>query len=734
MSSGIFEITHDSLAAKIWEKVSAEEKTLMEVKNFITTSAAMNKRRKVLLTKEDLAYIAPYEEKLILDNETQLIINRSKRVYRNRRFSTIGVVALIMALMAVGIIVTKNATTKAIAEREKAEAAEATALEEKKKVEQAEKVAVMEKENALKETEKALKAEEIAIVEKQNALVEKKKAELATTDAEKNEKIAQLALINAKASEDEAKDAKTKISKQESDTRNTLDNTKQLAENPTLALNNAVLLYDSVKASELKNQLKRNAFAAYNGIIYTREKLFNRSSREIKDIAVSYDNKSILIVDGTNVLKVWNIETNAINYLKGHLGEVVSVAAAPDRAHFVSVEKGGKLIFWNNNYEYSDTADFKDEVTGIKYINAGRELLIGFGNGDMAIKNLKDKKTKLIHDDKIIDLVELIVPEQADHIFVTRSSDDKIILWNDKRTTEGTGQIENTVIFDGTKSNWNIISMAVSPDGNRLSLATGKGIYLADSLSSGRIPKFRFEINFPSFTITKIIFKDNNEIIASTDGGSCFIYNTEKKEYKEVKGHLANTKISQIKKFGDKRYFVTAGADYSLKIWDSNISNALFFRSVEGNPDKITDPAFTSGKEYYTWKPKNISDYVINFKKKELKPIGTSYTYFVTWDSISNNYDSIRIFSKIERRFDINFCESVIIRDGKEERIIKITDIFGASDKKIRNIVDIKSVLVSECQRFILLKCTGRSGSSYYFIYPTFQGLHDMVANKKLIK
>jgi len=80
--SGRNELKHDALAAKIFEKVTLVEKELIDIKQFIETAHENWKKRDVLLSDKDLSYIAPYEDKLYLNEELKSFISKSKWEYQ----------------------------------------------------------------------------------------------------------------------------------------------------------------------------------------------------------------------------------------------------------------------------------------------------------------------------------------------------------------------------------------------------------------------------------------------------------------------------------------------------------------------------------------------------------------------------------------------------------------------------------------------------------------------------
>jgi WD40 repeat protein len=91
-----YELRHDALAAKIYEKITLVEKELLEVRQFIENSFNNFKKRNVLLSDHDLKYIAPWERKLFLPPHLQAHINNSKlhikkRMQKVQRASIIGI-------------------------------------------------------------------------------------------------------------------------------------------------------------------------------------------------------------------------------------------------------------------------------------------------------------------------------------------------------------------------------------------------------------------------------------------------------------------------------------------------------------------------------------------------------------------------------------------------------------------------------------------------------------------
>jgi len=76
--NGKYELRHDSLATKIYEKITLVEKEVLEIRQFIENAYANFEKRKIYLEPDDLSYIAPYEDKLFISKELSNFIEASK--------------------------------------------------------------------------------------------------------------------------------------------------------------------------------------------------------------------------------------------------------------------------------------------------------------------------------------------------------------------------------------------------------------------------------------------------------------------------------------------------------------------------------------------------------------------------------------------------------------------------------------------------------------------------------
>ncbi|MFH0842826.1 MAG: WD40 repeat domain-containing protein, partial [Bacteroidota bacterium] len=83
--NGRYELRHDSLATKIYEKITLVEKEIIEIRQFIENAFTNFEKRKIYLEPNDLSYIAPYEDKLFLTRKLSDFVENSKRSISARK-------------------------------------------------------------------------------------------------------------------------------------------------------------------------------------------------------------------------------------------------------------------------------------------------------------------------------------------------------------------------------------------------------------------------------------------------------------------------------------------------------------------------------------------------------------------------------------------------------------------------------------------------------------------------
>jgi WD40 repeat protein len=121
---GNYELRHDSLARKVWERMTAREKELQEIRQTIDIRFRDYRRRGLLLDAETLTYLAPYEDSLFLPPEQAGFVKASREAAarKRRRWLTLAFSTLILVLVVVSGLGVYGYLKAAEAERQAAEA------------------------------------------------------------------------------------------------------------------------------------------------------------------------------------------------------------------------------------------------------------------------------------------------------------------------------------------------------------------------------------------------------------------------------------------------------------------------------------------------------------------------------------------------------------------------------------------------------------------------------------
>jgi WD40 repeat protein len=105
--NGKYELRHDALATKIYEKITLVEKEILEIRQFIENAYANYEKRQLFLSSDDLKYIAPYQDKLyvnktldeFIENSKKNILAKKRAFHRTLRYSAIGFFVIIIAIV-----------------------------------------------------------------------------------------------------------------------------------------------------------------------------------------------------------------------------------------------------------------------------------------------------------------------------------------------------------------------------------------------------------------------------------------------------------------------------------------------------------------------------------------------------------------------------------------------------------------------------------------------------------
>lgn len=226
-----YELRHDSIAAKIFEKITSYERDLIEVNQFITYAYGEHEKRNFLLNESDLAYIAPYETKLNFSGKLREFIEKSKSSVKKSKRGRKLIIAVALsfgALTIISLLALIYAFIQQVEAKENAKLAREQSMEavtQKEAAEQQKNLANQQKTEADRQAKIAQEQSAIAFAQRQEAdrqrqlanqlqikaqagekyaLEEKAKANAASLDAQRQAKIAEQNSIEALKAKEEA--------------------------------------------------------------------------------------------------------------------------------------------------------------------------------------------------------------------------------------------------------------------------------------------------------------------------------------------------------------------------------------------------------------------------------------------------------------------------------------------------------------------------------------------------
>jgi WD40 repeat protein len=181
-------------------------------------------------------------------------------------------------------------------------------------------------------------------------------------------------------------------------------------------------------------------------------------------MALSPDGRRLATCDTSHTVQLWNLTTGRHDTLKGHQGFVWSVAFSPDGQFVATAGIDGTVRLWN-----ATTGEMRASLK-----QTTRVLAVVFSSDG--------------------------------GLLASTDSDGKVIIWN---TAEGS--VRHTLPGDGEY----VLSLAFSPDGRRLAVASWKEVTLCDLMKPGEPPQ---KLGGLTGTICGVTFSPDGKHLAAAGG------------------------------------------------------------------------------------------------------------------------------------------------------------------------------------------------------------------------
>ncbi len=533
-----FELRHDALALKIYEKITIRERELIEVKQFLEYGLAEYQKRKFLLNDKDLAYIEPHLPQLNLRGEIKEFVDESmdqagrKRRIRKRVIAIVAIIIILLITSVIGFILAQQQREQALLQKEIAEENAYEAEEQKKLAEINASLAVEAQDEAEKNAEEASRQ---AFIAQENEQLAKEQASI----AEQQRSLAQEQRVEAESQREQAIEQ-----------RQIAENQRRRAEEQTVIaqealqqieklriLSNAVSLANksiALRQEPLKSQLALQAYSFY-------------SSQPVEG-----RNSSILNALHFAMKSQFGPEYNV---LQGHTGRINQIHLSNN--DFFSLEDAGKLLQWTmadgkfESHEFmkiEETSGISRRVNALSENNEGHFLV---STGSNLFWYIREEVLTPIELKQFKGTVIKILP--GDSIWTILSSDQIVTLSiNDDNSLNTRYRQFETQIVDAARFN------------DEYLLLSQEGVSIYDrTRDSVRNTNYTLE-PFP----TKIAYSaKRNEVAIGNGEGQVILYNPDDQQIIErFPGHTSIISVLQFSDTDNK--LISAGFDRVVNIWD----------------------------------------------------------------------------------------------------------------------------------------------------------------------
>jgi WD40 repeat protein len=607
--AGHFELRHDSLASKIYEKFTAIEKDIIEVRQFIDNAFSVYEKRGKFLTSDDLKYIAPYEDKIYLSKPSESFIHKSKNeIYRSRkrRRNILSVVALAL------IIVLSGFTLWALREKQKSNQnylkARASSFNflSQKVVESDPTIALR-----LAEYAAGIDSVNTDIVENLNRIYYDFNFYRIVSRQESN--ITSISF---------SPDGKSILTGSQDSTvclRDLQGNLLHLFKghlggitSVTFSPDGKTILTGSVDKTARLWDLQGNLlqeFIGHLGIIYSvayspdgktiltgsmdktarlwdlhgnELQVFNGHEDIISSVAFARDGKSILTGSNDKTARLWDLQGNTLQVFKEHAGVITSVAFSPSGSNIFTGSKDSTARLWDIHGKVLRVfKGHENMITSVAISADGKRFITGSWDKTARLWDQQGKILQIFkgHEEGI----EGVAFSPDNKSILTGSSDKTARLWD----------LEGIVLQENRGHEESINSVAFSHDGK--SMLTGSNDKTARlwDLHGNTLQVFKGHEE----GIWAVAFSpDDSTILTGSSDKTARLWDLNGNTLQVFKGH--EDMIWALSFSPDGKTILTGSMDKTARLWDIH-GNVL--QVFEGHEGSINSVAFSpDGKKILT--------------------------------------------------------------------------------------------------------------------------------------
>jgi len=541
--AGRYELRHDSIAAKIFEKITTYERDLIEVNQFITYAFGEHDKRNFLLNESDLAYIAPYETKLNLSGPVREFIDKSKATVRKKNrsrkqfYALMGVISFLLVTSIFGLVYSQRQKSESDKNASLAKEQSTEALKQKELAEQQRVLAEQKQQEADKQAKIAQEQSALALSQKQEAERQRQLANSLRANAEEGRRSA----LEEKEKADAAKLEAEKYS-QLAEKNSQLAN--QEKENATRFRMLAIAQAMGAKASQLQDT-DQKVLVAQQAYLFNKQYSGYPFQPDIySGLYAAYE----------------AVNSDKFNTTALHQGAVKGLVSLGPNI-FITAGADGKLIKTdlNTNSPTVTTIDSHPYVFQCIAVSQDKKIIaIGSEEGKLLIYDATSLK-KLNELDVYQSALWALAFDTKGYLYTV--GNDKTILRWDVGTYKSTPIINTETIVNSLSTNNGGVMAAGLANGAVLLLKIGEG----GGTQTGKVNGVK--------PVTKVKFNTAGTMLAlGKEDGSIVIWDVTSSEISQsLTGHQAM--VSDLQFSADDTFLLSASYDGTSMLWNMKTIN-----------------------------------------------------------------------------------------------------------------------------------------------------------------
>ncbi|MGD1714327.1 eIF2A-related protein [Dapis sp. BLCC M172] len=282
---------------------------------------------------------------------------------------------------------------------------------------------------------------------------------------------------------------------------------------------------------------------------------FNRLPRDqnkVSDVEFSQDGKMIATASHNGTVKLWNLQGQLLQILKGHNSSISDIDFSPDRKTILTASDNGTVKLWN--FQGQLLQILKGHNSGISHVDFSPDgKIITTASSDGIVK-LWSQQGELLQTLKGHNSGISNVDFSPDGKTITTASDDGIVkLWNQK------GELLQTIEAHDNR----LADINFSSDGKTIATSSDDGIVKLWNQQGELLQTIEAHHDRPS----DVNFSSDGKMMATaSDDGTVKLWNQQGQELQTLKGH--NSLVSDVELRQDGKMMATAGDDGTVKLWN----------------------------------------------------------------------------------------------------------------------------------------------------------------------